>query len=148
MSKQILKKDRRTFIKGLLSFFILKKLFLSFLSAEDELTYLFNGPLAGSFYYTKTKPGKWKDVDQSHVPTLEIKKNTLIVSTLHEMKGYDHYIIKHIILDKKFDIISEKIFDPSIENAVSEHNITGYSDRLYVLSVCNKHDIWLQTIKL
>ena len=64
------------------------------------------------------------------------------------MKGYDHYVIKHIILDKKFNIISEKIFDPSIENAVSEHNITGYSDRLYVLSVCNKHDVWLQTIKL
>ncbi len=148
MRKQLLKKNRRTFIKGLFSFFILKKLSLSFLSAEDELTYLLDGPLAGSFYYTKKKPGKWKDIAQSHIPALEIKKNTLIVSTLHEMKGYDHYVIKHIILDKKFNIISEKIFDPSIENAVSEHNITGYSDRLYVLSVCNKHDVWLQTIKL
>ena len=148
MSKLILKKNRRTFIKGLFSIFILKTLYPKQLSTEDELTYLLNGPLAGSFYYTKKKPGKWKDLTKSHIPILEVKKNILIVSTLHEMKGYDHYIIKHIILDEKFKIISEKTFDPSFETSISEHNITGYSNRIYVLSICNKHDAWLQTIKL
>ena len=148
MSKQILKRNRRTFIKGLFLIFILKSLYPSLLSAENELTHLLNGPLAGSFYYTSTKPGKWKNLIHSHIPILEIKKDILTVSTLHEMKGYDHYIVKHIILNKKFEIISEKIFDPSIENSVSEHNITGYSDRLYILSICNKHDTWLQIIKL
>mgnify|MGYP001164963266 FL=1 len=148
MSKQILKKNRRAFIKGLFSIVPLKIFYPILLKAEKEINYLLNGPLAGSFYYTKTKPGKWKKLIQSHIPILEVKKNSLLVSTLHEMKGYDHYIIKHIILDKKFNIISEKIFDPSMENPVSKHNIIGYSDRLYILSICNKHDTWLETIKL
>ena len=97
MSKQVLKKNRRTFIKEFFSVLALKTLYPSFLSAENELTYLLNGPLAGSFYYTKKKAGRWKSLIHSHIPVLEIKKNILIVSTLHEMKGYDHYIIKHII---------------------------------------------------
>ena len=77
-----------------------------------------------------------------------INENTLSVSTPHEMKGYDHYIIKHIVLDNRFNIISEKVFDPSKETPVSKHNIIGYEDKLYVLSVCNNHDTWVDIIKI
>ena len=44
--------------------------------------------------------------------------------------------------------ISEKIFDPSKDTPVSKHNIAGYHDKIFVLSVCNKHDTWLNLFYL
>ena len=127
---------------------MLKFLYLDLSYAEENTNYILNGPLAGSFYYTKHKSGNKENLVQSHSPLLEINENTLSVSTPHEMKGYDHYIIKHIVLDKRFNIISEKIFDPSKEIPISKHNIIGYEDKLYVLSICNNHDTWVDIIKI
>ncbi|MAH89260.1 MAG: hypothetical protein CMJ06_04370 [Pelagibacterales bacterium] len=148
MSIRKLKKNRRTFIKAFFSLLLVKSLHTRLVSADEENNYLINGPLAGSIYYTKNKPGKWKNLVESHTPLLEIYKNTLKVSTLHEMKGFEHYIIKHIVLDNKFNIISEKIFDPSKDIPISKHNIMGYNDKLYILSICNQHDTWLDIIKI
>ena len=145
---QKLKKNRYIFIKGFFSLILLKYLYFNSLYAEEDTNYILNGPLAGSFYYTKNKPGNKESVVQSHAPLLEINENILSVSTPHEMKGYDHYIIKHIVLDKRFNIISEKIFDPSKEIPISKHNIIGYKDKLYVLSICNNHDTWVDIIKI
>ncbi len=136
------------FIKGFISLILLKCLYLNTSYTEENTNYILNGPLAGSFYYTKNKPGTKRNLLQSHAPLLEINENTLKVSTPHEMKGYDHYIIKHIVLDNKFNIISEKVFDPSKETPISKHNIIGYEDTLYVLSVCNNHDTWVDVIKI
>ena len=148
MPKLEIKKNRYTFMKGLFLLVFLIKLSSYYAFTENEASYLLNGPLAGSFYYTKDKPGRWSKLVESHGSSYQITNNILEVSTPHEMKGYEHYIIKHIILDKRFNIISEKLFDPSRELAVSKHNIIGYTDRLYILSICNKHDIWLDIIKL
>ena len=63
------------------------------------------------------------------------------------MRGFEHFILKHIVLDKSFNIISEKIFDPSKDRAYSKHDISGYSDSLFILSICNLHDTWLEPIK-
>ena len=123
INMQKLKKNRYIFIKGFFSLILLKYLYFNSLYAEEDTNYILNGPLAGSFYYTKNKPGNKESVVQSHAPLLEINENILSVSTPHEMKGYDHYIIKHIVLDKRFNIISEKIFDPSKEIPISKHNI-------------------------
>ena len=143
-----LKKNKFIFIKGFFSLILLKYLCLDLSYAEEDTNYILNGPLAGSFYYTKSKPGNKENAVKSHSPSLEIIENTLKVSTPHEMKGYDHYIIKHIVLDSKFNIISEKVFDPSKETPISKHNIMGYRDMLYVLSVCNNHDTWVDIIKI
>jgi superoxide reductase len=143
-----LTKNRYIFIKGFFLLILLKYLHLNQLYADEDINYILKGPFAGSFYYTKSKPGNNGNVVKSHSPLLEIIENTLKVSTPHEMKGYDHYIIKHIVLDNKFNIISEKVFDPSKETPVSEHNIMGYIDKLYVLSVCNNHDTWVDVIKI
>ena len=142
------KKNRYILIKVFFSLTILKYLYLNLSCAEEDTNYIIEGPLAGSFYYTKSKPGDNENVVQSHSPLLEINENTLSVFTPHEMKGYDHYIIKHIVLDNKFNIISEKVFDPSKETPISKHNIIGYEDKLYVLSVCNNHDTWVDIIKI
>ena len=64
------------------------------------------------------------------------------------MRGFEHFILKHIILDKSFNIISEKIFDPSKDRAYSKHDISGYNDSLFVLSICNLHDTWLEPVKI
>ena len=143
-----LKKNRYIFVKCFFSLILLKYLYLDLSYAEEDTNYILNGPLAGSFYYTKNKPGNKENVVKSHSPLLEIIENTLKVSTPHEMKGYDHYIIKHIVLDNKFNIISERAFDPSKETPISEHNIMGYGDKLYVLSVCNNHNTWVDVIKI
>ena len=145
INMQKLKKSRYIFIKGFFSLIFLKYLYFNTLFAEEDTNYILNGPLAGSFYYTKNKSGNKENEVQSHSPLLEINENTLIVSTPHEMKGYDHYIIKHIVLDNRF---SEKVFDPSKEIPLSKHNIIGYEDKLYVLSVCNNHDTWVDIIKI
>ena len=148
INMQKLKKNRYIFIKGFFSLILLKYLYFNLSCAEEDTNYILNGPLAGSFYYTKNKPGNKESVVQSHSPLLEINENTLSVSTPHEMKGYDHYIIKHIVLDSRFNIISEKVFDPATDTPISKHNIMGYEDKLYVLSVCNHHDTWLDFIKI
>ena len=115
---------------------------------SKENTYILEGPLAGSIYYTKEKPGKWEMLVDSHLPQIIKKDSVIEVSTLHEMRGYEHYILKHIVLDNKLNIISEKIFDPSKDTPIPTHNISGYLDKMYVLSICNKHDAWLASIKL
>ena len=120
---------------------------LNLLSNENN-DYLLKGPLAGSLYYTKEKPGRWQDVKASHIPIVNKSLNFLEVTTPHEMRGFEHYIIKHIVLDKKFRIISEKSFDPSKDRAYSKHNISGYSETFYVLSICNLHDTWLEPVNI
>ncbi len=75
--------------------------------------------MAGGLYYTKDAPGRWRKKAAGHLPNIEMDKKTgsttVRVSTLHEMKGYEHYIIKHILLDKNFKFVAEKRFLFSLE---------------------------------
>ncbi len=132
-----------------ISVFIFFSIFLYFnFLKSDNHDYIMKGPLAGSLYYTDKKPGRWKDSIDSHRPIISKKGNQLTVTTNHEMRGFEHYIIKHIILDKEFNIISEILFDPSKSIASSSHDISGYSEKIFVLSICNQHDTWLNYISL
>ena len=56
--------------------------------------------MAGGVYYTKDAPGRWSKKVGGHLPTIEVSGKKIQVTTSHEMKGYDHYIIKHVILRK------------------------------------------------
>ena len=147
MSKKVLDKNRRTLLKTLPTIFLLENFFLFPLFAAED-SYLLKGPLAGKLYYTEEKPGRWSNLIGSHIPVYEIENNIIKVSTPHEMRGYEHYIIKHMILDEKFNMISEKNFDPSRENAISKHNIIGFKNKIYILSICNQHDTWLIAVKI
>ena len=77
-------------------------------SESENFDYLLKGPLAGSLYYTKNKPGRWKNLLKSHVPIIEKNPIILEITTPHEMRGFEHFIIKHIILDKSNLISSLK----------------------------------------
>jgi superoxide reductase len=99
-------------------------------------------------YYTKDSPGRWKDKVAGHLPSIGIEKTkgkiTVKVVTSHEMKGYEHYIIKHVLLDKNYKFLDEHLFNPEKDKvAISTFTLDQYSGAIYALSMCNKHDLWL-----
>ncbi len=106
--------------------------------------------MVGGVYYTKEVPGRWAKKVDGHMPLITVStKNgevSVKVTTPHEMKGHEHYIVKHVILNENFEFLDEKMFDPTKEFApVSEHKLGAYKGKLNVLSVCNKHDTWLNS---
>ena len=103
---------------------------------------------ASDIYYTKEDPGRWSSKVATHLPSIEIEKAggkiTVKVVTPHEMKGYEHYIVKHVLLDSNHKFLDEHRFDPVKDTAAnSTFTLQEYSGTLYVLSLCNKHDLWL-----
>lgn len=107
-------------------------------------------PVAGALYYTKDAPGRWKEKVAGHLPSLNIEKKgnkiTVNVVTAHEMKGYEHYIVKHVLLDKDYQFLDERLFNPEKDKAASSSFVLeNYKGTLYALSMCNKHDVWLNS---
>jgi len=111
------------------------------------------GNMAGGIFYTKESPGRWAKKAGPHLPSISKssgKGGTIIdVVTGHPMKKFDHYIVKHMILDKDFNFMTEHFFNPLTDKAAtSQFNVKDYSGALYALSVCNKHDSWLNVIEV
>lgn len=105
-------------------------------------------PLAGSVFYTKEAPGRWAGKEGGHVPTIERSNNMIEVTTGHEMNGFVHYIIKHVILDENLGFVRETLFNPEKDSPVSQHDISGLKNVVYAISLCNKHDAWLNALEL
>jgi len=108
---------------------------------------------AGGLFYTKDAPGRWSEKVAGHLPSIELIPGgegiTVKVLTGHEMKGYEHYIVKHMLLNEHFEFIAEKMFDPMTDKIpMSEFTLGDYSGRLNVVSMCNKHDVWLNHIDI
>ena len=102
--------------------------------------------MAGGVYYTKDAPGRWSAKAGPHLPVVEVSGKSIQVTTPHEMKGYEHYIVKHMVLNDKYEFITEKMFNPDTDQtAVSQFTLDNYSGQIYVLSVCNKHDTWMSS---
>lgn len=107
----------------------------------------------GDLFYTKDAQGRWAGKAATHLPVIEISKaddkSTVKITTPHEMKGYEHYIVKHVLLDKDYKFLNEHLFDPSKDPvAMSEFSLADYSGTVYALSVCNKHDLWLSSAEV
>lgn len=107
----------------------------------------------GDVFYTKDAQGRWAGKGATHLPVIEVVKAdgkaTVKVTTPHEVKGYEHYIVKHVLLDKDYKFLNERMFDPSKDLvAISEFSLTGYSGTIYALSLCNKHDLWLSSAEV
>jgi len=108
--------------------------------------------VTADIYYTKESTGRWIGKAATHLPAIEVLKaggkTTVNVVTPHEMKGYEHYIVKHVLLDKDHKFIAEKMFNPMQDKvASSSFSIENYSGILYALSMCNKHDVWLSSVE-
>lgn len=109
--------------------------------------------LAGSVYYTADAPGRWASKAKTHLPVIEVGKTggnaTVQIVTPHEMKGYEHYIVKHILFDRQFGFLHEKVFDPTNDTSpLSTFPLGDYRGTVYVLSVCNLHDSWLNSAEV
>jgi superoxide reductase len=106
-------------------------------------------PKAGvDIYYTKEAPGRWSGKAATHLPNIEIEKAgakvIVKIVTAHEMKAYEHYIVKHVLLDQNYKFIDEHLFNPTQDTAaISTFTLHDYSGPIYALSMCNKHDLWL-----
>lgn len=110
-------------------------------------------PMAGGLYHTVENPGRWSKKVASHSPNVEIGKKpegtSIQVLTRHGMDDYEHYIIKHMLLDGNYRFIDERMFIPGKDKEPrSEFILEQYSGPLYVLSVCNKHDTWLTAVEV
>ena len=109
--------------------------------------------MAGGLYYTADAPGRWSKKVAGHLPNIDVSRSdagiSLHVVTSHGMTGYEHYIIKHIVLDSDFNFVAEKMFDPMKDKApISDFDLGKYSGPVHVLSVCNKHDSWLNSAEV
>lgn len=103
-----------------------------------------NSAMAGSFYYTKEKPGRWAAKVGGHAPVVESSNGMVMVTTPHEMKGFEHYIVKHTVFDANMNVLGETMFDPMKESAaVSQYSLKEYKGAAFALSMCNKHDCWV-----
>jgi len=107
--------------------------------------------LEGVLVFTKEKPGRWIDKVGSHLPSMTLlrkdEKIIITVMTMHEMQS-EHFIVKHLLLDQHFSLIGEKIFLPqSHQVAQSVHFLeSSYQGVLFAVSICNKHDVWLESL--
>jgi superoxide reductase len=100
--------------------------------------------MAGGLYYTKDAPGRWSKKVGGHLPTIEVAGKSIKVTTPHSMNDYEHYIIKHVVLDKDFQFVAENMFKPGKDVvAISDFDLGKYSGPVHILSVCNKHDTWM-----
>lgn len=109
--------------------------------------------MAGGVFYTKQNPGRWSKKVAGHLPAIEINqvdgKVRIQVSTAHGMDGYQHYIVKHVLLDQDYNFLNERMFDPMKDKtAISTFTLDNYKGPLYVLSMCNKHDVWLNGVEI
>ena len=117
--------------------------------ADEQAFNPLRAPTAGSFYYTEDAPGRWSKKVEGHLPRFAQEGVLVEVTTGHEMNPFEHYIVKHQLFDERFRLIAEKMFDPLTERSpVSRHNVTGHKNRIFALSVCNKHDGWLNVLDL
>jgi len=109
--------------------------------------------MAGGVFYTKENPGRWSKKIAGHLPNIDVDKSNAKVSiqvvTAHGMESYQHYIVKHVLLDENFNFLAEKMFDPTKDKApISTFELNNYKGTLYALSMCNKHDVWLNSVQV
>lgn len=109
--------------------------------------------MAGSVFYTEEAPGRWSKKVTSHLPNISVEKqaggNVIQVETRHVVEGYNHYIVKHVVLDQDYRFVAEHMFDPIQEtHPLSTFDLKDYSGTVYVLSVCNIHDTWMNTAEI
>ncbi|WP_334129885.1 hypothetical protein [Sneathiella sp.] len=140
--------QRRVFLKGLGLLGVASSVVLPRGAFAGGMPDPMGSKFAGALYYTKAAPGRWQGKEETHVPMIERSGNSIEVTTGHEMDSYVHYIIKHILLDENLGFVEERLFNPEIDAPITTYDITGLKNRLYIVSLCNKHDAWLNMLAL
>lgn len=145
--------DRRKFIRTAFGGAAAGLIAPSLVMAGSNKSAASSSMMAGGVYFTKANSGRWAKKVDGHLPNIEVLKSegsTVVkIVTAHEMDFYGHYIVKHVVLDSDFNFFAENMFDPTKDKApISEISVGNYRGVINVLSVCNKHDTWLNTAKV
>ena len=140
--------NRRNFIKFSSSISLASLTGLYLPKTAFAETEIINSSLAGKIFYTENNPGRWSKKIMGHLPSFSKSNNIVEITTGHEMNGFTHYIVKHMIFNEKFDLINEVFFNPETDAPVSNYNIGSLKNKIYALSLCNKHDAWLNSYKI
>ena len=93
--------------------------------------------------FTEAAPGHWKGKEKLHVPIVEIKGDTITVTTPHPMSE-SHFIVSHTVVLQDGHFLNRKTFTWK-DAPVSTHTLPpGYKGKVIVTSTCNLHDWWMQ----
>lgn len=140
--------DRKSFIQ-LLTLGSAAGIAMPTTATEEPKAMVKPNGMAGGVYYTKDNPGRWGTKVGGHFPVVTVSGKRVQIVTPHEMNEFEHYIVKHVVLDDNFDFIDEKRFNPKVDKApISKFTLADYSGRIHVLSVCNLHDTWMNTAEI
>lgn len=104
-------------------------------------------PLPKGLIYTKENPGKWAKKVGSHLPVVSVEGNKITITTDHGMSE-KHYIVRHTLVTGDGEVLGEKTFHYSDEEATSVFEVEGKHPVLYATSFCNKHDMWVAELSL
>jgi len=99
------------------------------------------------FAYSTANQGRWEGKAGSHAPVITTKDGKTTVETKHGMADI-HYIVKHSIITEEGEVLGENVFFPSDKKAISTYEIKGKHTKLYALSFCNLHDLWVTEFSL
>ena len=103
--------------------------------------------LPDNIIYSEDKPGRWPKKAGSHLPEVTAEGRKAPIKTDHGMSEL-HYIVRHTLVAESGDVLGEKTFFPTDEEAISAFEVPeGYS-RLYATSFCNKHDLWINEFNI
>lgn len=106
--------------------------------------------LAGGIYHTDVAFGRWnKTVAGLHLATFRKEGTQLHVASDHPMIAYKHYIIKHEIFNSDFRFIAEHRYDPTKDKKPeATFDTAGHTGLIYVLTMCNVHDVWVDATEV
>jgi len=94
------------------------------------------------FAYSADDQGRWEGKAGSHAPVITQADGKITVETKHGMSE-GHYIVKHTIVTEEGEVLGDNVFFPSDKKAISSYEIKGKHTKLYALSFCNLHDLWV-----
>jgi len=97
--------------------------------------------LPSGLIYSTENPGKWDQKVASHAPQVTVEGHKVSIKTAHIMTE-KHYIVRHTVVNASGNVLGEKTFYPTDEEALSSFEITE-PGAYYATSFCNLHDLWV-----
>ncbi len=116
---------------------------------EKAITRITNEEILQKFN-TKSEPGRWKNLNQSHIPIYSInktKKETRITESSPFENTTDHYVEIMVLLDTGFKELKKQSFTRHEINPSAQFVLPpDTKGEFYLVLKCNLHDMWLEHI--
>ena len=140
--------EKRTFIRlslaGAAGSLVLPRMALS-----EAMESALASKYAGGLYQTDHAWGRWNEkIANLHLAHVEKQvsggRAQVHVESMHPMHAWEHYIVKHEILDADFRYLAEHRYDPRKDKKpASVIDLGSYRGVVYAVTYCNIHDLWV-----